>query len=668
MKRLMALMVMLFCMCGNAWGLSTERSGLIYYPTDGASAIAINSAIESRGYPATIKFTFDGSGVSKAYILTSGVTFSELVTLEFENGAIITGATAYVSGTILDTKSQIHTGNLAFTTEYQGHIRPEWQGRDDEALNWAIAASFNSGTTSDFGNVYIYKKCPDVILSGEYPITNKVNLKAGVDIISHNAVIKAASDIDTMLGYPESGAAYSGVYGQRVSNISGYLTIDGDSKANKGLDIQTTAISNFSNITVVGCDREKWTDKTISIVGGANIKDTSITVSSIEGISEGDAFRIWNGSRYIRGVYIVESISDPTVDLIGRVQETVSAGASIDSFGAGVHYRSNQSKISYSIASNNDIGFLFTPNALGIAKDDGAFHQLFAGDNNIGAAMTSRVADEYSRCTFQHSIYENVIITDCKALDIPSLYNEINSDFISVDAETYPSIYASGAAINMSLYNHVSPTVGWYRVMVSDCWNMQLTVTTTEVSSAIENPTQADDYSYFMLVNDLYTGSSMDINLLYDNTFARYLTVDGIVVNDAYAFPYGKVRLKSMDWAIGVPIELGDVRILDRTTGFYVPGDTKPLLEIDTDGFPSTIKFGSGGTSAVDTTIFRPDREATIQITRFLNLSGTASAPTSPSEGDIARADGFGWDPLSLGAPGYYTWYNGTTWVAMDGN
>ena len=127
MKRLMVLMVMLFCMCGNAWGLSTERSGLIYYPTDGASAIAINSAIESRGYPATIKFTFDGSGVSKAYVLPSGVTFSELVTLEFENGAMLdidTDITASVEGQIIAGRNQIKTGDG--TLSYEGVVYPEW--------------------------------------------------------------------------------------------------------------------------------------------------------------------------------------------------------------------------------------------------------------------------------------------------------------------------------------------------------------------------------------------------------------------------------------------------------------------------------------------------------------------------------------------------------------
>ena len=133
MKRLMVLMVMLFCMCGNAWGLSTERSGLIYYPTDGASAIAINSAIESRGYPATIKFTFGGSGVSKAYILSSDVTFSELATLEHEHGAMLSwssGVTITLDPTKIDAlpSQQIwdRDGGLIFSEP--GTIPIAWNG------------------------------------------------------------------------------------------------------------------------------------------------------------------------------------------------------------------------------------------------------------------------------------------------------------------------------------------------------------------------------------------------------------------------------------------------------------------------------------------------------------------------------------------------------------
>jgi len=87
MKIVLVLMVMLFCMCGNAWGLSSERSGLIYYPTDGTSLVAINSAIESRGLPCEVKFTNKGSGVSTPYIIPSGVTFSDLATYSFEPGA-----------------------------------------------------------------------------------------------------------------------------------------------------------------------------------------------------------------------------------------------------------------------------------------------------------------------------------------------------------------------------------------------------------------------------------------------------------------------------------------------------------------------------------------------------------------------------------------------------
>ena len=96
MKRVLVLMVMLFCMCGNAWG-ATEKSGLIYYPTDGASLVAIHNAVKARGLPAHYKLTYSGSGVSTPYIITSGVTFEDYETLEFENGAML----SYGSGVTL---------------------------------------------------------------------------------------------------------------------------------------------------------------------------------------------------------------------------------------------------------------------------------------------------------------------------------------------------------------------------------------------------------------------------------------------------------------------------------------------------------------------------------------------------------------------------------------
>ena len=196
MKRLMALMVMLFCMCGNAWGLSTERSGLIYYPTDGASAIAINSAIESRGYPATIKFTFDGSGVSKAYILTSGVTFSELVTLEFENRAELvpdSGVSIWVHSAdhidCLETQAiETGDGELKFTTG-GGTITPNNYGAVGDGTTLSqdvpITQAANSG-------------CNDVLVpAGTYMISYPVPLRTdnvvfrgikGASILKYDAV------------------------------------------------------------------------------------------------------------------------------------------------------------------------------------------------------------------------------------------------------------------------------------------------------------------------------------------------------------------------------------------------------------------------------------------------------------------------------------------------
>jgi len=87
--RLMALMMVLFCMCGNAWGLSTERSGLIYYPTDGANLIAMHNAVVTRGLPAHYKLIHTSSGETTPYIITSGVTFQEYETFEVEDYAMI---------------------------------------------------------------------------------------------------------------------------------------------------------------------------------------------------------------------------------------------------------------------------------------------------------------------------------------------------------------------------------------------------------------------------------------------------------------------------------------------------------------------------------------------------------------------------------------------------
>jgi len=157
MKRLMALMVMLFCMCGSAWGLSTERSGLIYYPTDGASLVAMNTAAESRGFPVTFKLTHTGSGVSTPYYTPSGVTFSDLIHLEFEWGAMLvpaSGVTARLHSAnhvIADPMQQIYDGDgvIRFTTGgvvHPGHWGAGKNSDDYGPLQSSIDAFMNTTT------------------------------------------------------------------------------------------------------------------------------------------------------------------------------------------------------------------------------------------------------------------------------------------------------------------------------------------------------------------------------------------------------------------------------------------------------------------------------------------------------------------------------------------
>ena len=90
LRNLLFVVFIFIVLCGAVWRLSFEKSGLIYYPASGAELISLSAKIDSNGYPAKVKLINIGSGVSTPYYISSGVTFSDLITLEFENGAMLT--------------------------------------------------------------------------------------------------------------------------------------------------------------------------------------------------------------------------------------------------------------------------------------------------------------------------------------------------------------------------------------------------------------------------------------------------------------------------------------------------------------------------------------------------------------------------------------------------
>ena len=130
MKAVFFISCILFC--SSAWGLS-EKSGLIYYPEDGAAIISMAAAAESRGYPATFKLIHAGSGTSTIYIISSGVTFSNLITLEFENGAMLSPSsgvtvTANLNEVDAGMSQHIFTGDGAVTSSTDSKGSPNWWG------------------------------------------------------------------------------------------------------------------------------------------------------------------------------------------------------------------------------------------------------------------------------------------------------------------------------------------------------------------------------------------------------------------------------------------------------------------------------------------------------------------------------------------------------------
>jgi len=210
MKRVLVLMVMLFCMCGNAWGLSTERSGLIYYPTDGASLVAIHNAVVARGLPAHYKITYSGSGVSTPYIITSGVTFEDYETIEIEPRAFVvpsSGVDIYHYGEIVVGDNQAFIsgdGNFIFGNSGTSNqpkvdqVHGEWYG---------MAGDNSTDNTSMFGKAKI--GCADrntiklghgTFLMDNFDFANTANAQSRVSIIGSGQPVwhQSGSGINTV--------------------------------------------------------------------------------------------------------------------------------------------------------------------------------------------------------------------------------------------------------------------------------------------------------------------------------------------------------------------------------------------------------------------------------------------------------------------------------------
>jgi len=176
MKRLIVLAFVLMVFMPGAANAAYEKSGVIRYPTDGDNLLALHTAAAARyaadGTRTHYKLLYTGSGASTAYVISSGVTFEDYETLEFENGAMLVPASGVTIRPYapehcdaLPTQ-QIYDISSGGVIKYQkpGVIYPELWGVDGTAdqieINQAIASV--NGT--------------NVKLAGQYTINDSIEL------------------------------------------------------------------------------------------------------------------------------------------------------------------------------------------------------------------------------------------------------------------------------------------------------------------------------------------------------------------------------------------------------------------------------------------------------------------------------------------------------------
>ena len=191
----------------------------------------------------------------------------------------------------------------------------------------------------------------------------------------------------------------------------------------------------------------------------------------------------------------------------------------------------------------------------------------------------------------------------------------------------------------------------------------------------------------------------------------RFLTFDSLgqlAVNQARAYATldvnGPMRLIKQTAAPGTPYE-GMIAVADRTTWDPLTKGTGPSYAVYYNGSawieltnsisgtsvstslflagqqtgPADFDHGytfSGTEGGHDTGVFsaadgimklvsNSNTVVTVNSNQTITLATLTSAPSAPTTGTIAVADGTLWDPCTVGGLAYPVFYNGSTWIKM---
>lgn len=180
------------------------------------------------------------------------------------------------------------------------------------------------------------------------------------------------------------------------------------------------------------------------------------------------------------------------------------------------------------------------------------------------------------------------------------------------------------------------------------------------------------------------TGGSAATGIAFYNDFATS-TISALIANNAYSVPSYPTQWLATQTNTNVAIFMDDLRNFDRTklgTGTFAWDSSIPAwftpsvlrvagvygVQFTTNaggtGFPGAT-FGDGSAN-LDVHLFRGGtnllRTTSNLMGDVLRVAVRTSAPTSPTAGMIAYADGSSWDPGS--GAGFYG-YEGSAWVKL---
>jgi hypothetical protein len=230
--------------------------------------------------------------------------------------------------------------------------------------------------------------------------------------------------------------------------------------------------------------------------------------------------------------------------------------------------------------------------------DDNKCEFLLSENNDMGALFATWANSLISKATFQHSKYENLIITESGNLKFSLIYSEADQKFVSFNSENYPLNYIQGYGIEINAFVPIG-SLGWFRAFEVDARSVVMTLCGHyKLASALENPTHTGDFAPIKMLTN-FGQSSLRLRLFNYSNLQTKSTIQQSVINTSYSFPTDRCYVEAFDWSTGNPLTAGRTMNYDYYR-LYSGTNGNPSVQIQPEGL-----FLGDGTNAVDVSLRR---------------------------------------------------------------